>query len=169
MTHLSIVYLNCQLHYGAVKHVTDLSNVRWMANWQVNHMIYLSTIQISDQSTAWLLVTTWETCNLNKSLVHQINKFLTIIWLVCQVVVNWILSPPAGMLLHCTLCYRLDYGGPAREFFFLLSRELFNPYYGLFEYSANDTYTVQISPMSAFVDNAAEWYVIMLWERFYSD
>ena len=28
----------------------------------------------------------------------------------------------------------LDYGGPAREFFFLLSRELFNPYYGLFEY-----------------------------------
>ncbi|KOB79254.1 putative E3 ubiquitin-protein ligase HECW2, partial [Operophtera brumata] len=36
----------------------------------------------------------------------------------------------------------LDYGGPSREFFFLLSRELFNPYYGLFEYSANDTYTV---------------------------
>uniref|UniRef100_A0A3B4AYG4 HECT-type E3 ubiquitin transferase n=1 Tax=Periophthalmus magnuspinnatus TaxID=409849 RepID=A0A3B4AYG4_9GOBI len=29
-----------------------------------------------------------------------------------------------------------------------VSRELFNPYYGLFEYSANDTYTVQISPMS---------------------
>lgn len=24
----------------------------------------------------------------------------------------------------------LDYGGPSREFFFLLSRELFNPYYG---------------------------------------
>lgn len=38
----------------------------------------------------------------------------------------------------------LDYGGPSREFFFLLSRELFNPYYGLFEYSANDTYTVQV-------------------------
>ena len=33
----------------------------------------------------------------------------------------------------------LDYGGPSREFFFLLSRQLFNPYYGLFEYSANDT------------------------------
>uniref|UniRef100_A0A914V346 HECT-type E3 ubiquitin transferase n=1 Tax=Plectus sambesii TaxID=2011161 RepID=A0A914V346_9BILA len=30
----------------------------------------------------------------------------------------------------------LDYGGPSREFFFLLSRDLFNPYYGLFEYSA---------------------------------
>lgn len=52
----------------------------------------------------------------------------------------------------------LDYGGPSREFFFLLSRELFNPYYGLFEYSANDTYTVQVSPMSAFVDNASEWF-----------
>jgi len=51
----------------------------------------------------------------------------------------------------------LDYGGPSREFFFLLSRELFNPYYGLFEYSANDTYTVQISPVSVFVENATEW------------
>lgn len=51
----------------------------------------------------------------------------------------------------------LDYGGLSREFFFLLSRELFNPYYGLFEYSANDTYTVQISPMSAFVDNHLDW------------
>jgi len=53
----------------------------------------------------------------------------------------------------------LDYGGPSREFFFLLSRELFNPYYGLFEYSANDTYTVQVSPMSTFVDNHHEWCV----------
>ncbi|XP_074598525.1 E3 ubiquitin-protein ligase HECW2-like [Brevipalpus obovatus] len=52
----------------------------------------------------------------------------------------------------------LDYGGPSREFFFLLSRELFNPYYGLFEYSANDTYTVQVSPMSAFVDNCHDWF-----------
>lgn len=56
----------------------------------------------------------------------------------------------------------LDYGGPSREFFFLLSRELFNPYYGLFEYSANDTYTVQVSPLSAFVDNCHDWYVILL-------
>uniref|UniRef100_A0A674AXN2 HECT-type E3 ubiquitin transferase n=1 Tax=Salmo trutta TaxID=8032 RepID=A0A674AXN2_SALTR len=44
-----------------------------------------------------------------------------------------------------------------RSFVFLCdSVELFNPYYGLFEYSANDTYTVQISPMSAFVDNHHE-------------
>ena len=54
--------------------------------------------------------------------------------------------------------YRLDYGGPSREFFFLLSREIFNPYYGLFEYSANDTYTVQISPTSSFIHNNMEWF-----------
>ena len=30
----------------------------------------------------------------------------------------------------------LDYGGLAREWFHLLSHEMFNPYYGLFEYSA---------------------------------
>ena len=30
----------------------------------------------------------------------------------------------------------LDYGGVAREWFFLLSHEMFNPYFGLFEYSA---------------------------------
>lgn len=47
---------------------------------------------------------------------------------------------------------------PAREFFFLISREVFNPYYGLFEYSANDTYTVQTSPMSAFVDHYLDWF-----------
>lgn len=58
-----------------------------------------------------------------------------------------------------SMSYRLDYSGPSREFFFLLSQELFNPYYGLFEYSANDTYTVQISPMSAFVENHLEWFV----------
>ncbi|CAB4008591.1 E3 ubiquitin- ligase HECW2-like [Paramuricea clavata] len=52
----------------------------------------------------------------------------------------------------------LDYGGPQREFFFLISRQLFNPYYGLFEYSAQDTYTLHISAMSSFVDNAHDWY-----------
>ena len=45
----------------------------------------------------------------------------------------------------------LDYGGPSREFFFLLSREVFNPYYGLFEYSANDTYTVQVFTLSLII------------------
>ncbi|XP_014598335.1 PREDICTED: E3 ubiquitin-protein ligase NEDD4 isoform X4 [Polistes canadensis] len=42
----------------------------------------------------------------------------------------------------------LDYGGLAREWFFLLSKEMFNPYYGLFEYSATDNYTLQINPFS---------------------
>lgn len=42
----------------------------------------------------------------------------------------------------------LDYGGLAREWFFLLSKEMFNPYYGLFEYSAMDNYTLQINPAS---------------------
>ena len=42
--------------------------------------------------------------------------------------------------------------------FFLLSHEIFNPYYGLFEYSANDIYTVQISPTSSFIHNNMEWF-----------
>jgi len=42
----------------------------------------------------------------------------------------------------------LDYGGVSREFFFLLSHEMFNPFYCLFEYSAHDNYTLQISPAS---------------------
>jgi E3 ubiquitin-protein ligase NEDD4-like len=41
-----------------------------------------------------------------------------------------------------------DYGGVAREWFLLLSTKLFNPYYGLFGYSANDVYTLQINPDS---------------------
>ena len=35
-----------------------------------------------------------------------------------------------------------------REFFFLLSHEIFNPSYGLFEYSTHDNYTLQISSAS---------------------
>lgn len=42
----------------------------------------------------------------------------------------------------------LDYGGVQREWFYLLSKEVFNPYYGLFEYSASDNYTLQINPNS---------------------
>lgn len=52
----------------------------------------------------------------------------------------------------------LDYGGPSREFFFLLSRQVFSPYYALFEYSAVNSYSVQISPLSAFVDNCHDWF-----------
>ncbi|RKO99313.1 hypothetical protein CXG81DRAFT_1839, partial [Caulochytrium protostelioides] len=42
----------------------------------------------------------------------------------------------------------LDYGGLSREFFFLLSHEMFNPVFCLFEYAAHDNYTLQINPHS---------------------
>uniref|UniRef100_A0A914GXI2 HECT-type E3 ubiquitin transferase n=1 Tax=Globodera rostochiensis TaxID=31243 RepID=A0A914GXI2_GLORO len=51
----------------------------------------------------------------------------------------------------------LDYGGPSRELFFLLSRELFHPRHGLFEFSGPNAHTVQISPMSKFIDNHLKW------------
>lgn len=38
---------------------------------------------------------------------------------------------------------------PNREWFFLLSHEIFNPSYGLFEYSAHDNYTLQINSSSS--------------------
>ena len=63
-----------------------------------------------------------------------------------------------GCVSPFVFLYRLDYGGPSREFFFLLSREIFNPYYGLFEYSANDTYTIQISSTSLFIHNNLDWF-----------
>lgn len=47
----------------------------------------------------------------------------------------------------------LDYGGVSREWFFLLSKEMFNPYYGLFEYSATDNYTLQINPLSGLAND----------------
>ncbi|EEB08801.1 HECT-type ubiquitin-protein ligase E3 Pub1 [Schizosaccharomyces japonicus yFS275] len=42
----------------------------------------------------------------------------------------------------------LDYGGLSREYFYLLSHEMFNPFYCLFEYSSVDNYTLQINPHS---------------------
>lgn len=43
----------------------------------------------------------------------------------------------------------LDYGGIAREWLYLLSHEMLNPYYGLFQYSRDDIYTLQINPDSS--------------------
>lgn len=43
----------------------------------------------------------------------------------------------------------LDYGGVAREWLYLLSHEMLNPYYGLFQYTRDDIYTLQINPDSA--------------------
>uniref|UniRef100_A0A674JWZ3 HECT-type E3 ubiquitin transferase n=1 Tax=Terrapene triunguis TaxID=2587831 RepID=A0A674JWZ3_9SAUR len=42
----------------------------------------------------------------------------------------------------------LDYGGVAREWFFLLSHEVLNPMYCLFEYVGKDNYCLQINPAS---------------------
>ncbi|XP_073671886.1 E3 ubiquitin-protein ligase NEDD4 isoform X2 [Paramisgurnus dabryanus] len=67
---------------------------------------------------------------------------------------RWILSVKRPDLLKARLWVEfegekgLDYGGVAREWFFLISKEMFNPYYGLFEYSATDNYTLQINPNS---------------------
>lgn len=37
----------------------------------------------------------------------------------------------------------------SREWLYLLSHEMLNPYYGLFQYSRDDIYTLQINPDSA--------------------
>ncbi|RZF41775.1 hypothetical protein LSTR_LSTR012292 [Laodelphax striatellus] len=42
----------------------------------------------------------------------------------------------------------LDYGGVAREWLYLLSHEMLNPQYGLFQYSREGNYTLQINPDS---------------------
>ena len=42
----------------------------------------------------------------------------------------------------------LDYGGIAREWLYLLSHEMLNPHYGLFQYSREDIYTLSINPDS---------------------
>lgn len=42
----------------------------------------------------------------------------------------------------------LDYGGIAREWLYLLSHEMLNPQYGLFQYSREDIYTLQINSNS---------------------
>ncbi|XP_063950930.1 E3 ubiquitin-protein ligase Su(dx)-like [Lytechinus pictus] len=43
----------------------------------------------------------------------------------------------------------LDYGGVAREWFFMLSHEVLNPMYCLFEYANKNNYCLQINPASS--------------------
>ena len=43
----------------------------------------------------------------------------------------------------------IDYGGVAREWFFLLSREVLNPMWCLFQYANNTNYSLQINPSSS--------------------
>lgn len=48
---------------------------------------------------------------------------------------------------HVSLCVRVYVC--VREWLYLLSHEMLNPYYGLFQYSRDDIYTLQINPDSA--------------------
>ena len=61
---------------------------------------------------------------------------------------GWILEGCQG---NHQLQQRLPFTYPSfyREFFFLLSHEMFNPSKCLFEYSAHDNYTLQINPHSS--------------------
>jgi len=43
----------------------------------------------------------------------------------------------------------VDFGGVAREWFYLLSHEMLNPQYGLFQYTRENVYTLQINRDSA--------------------
>eukprot|EP00835_Amoeboradix_gromovi_P006009 NODE_637_length_5728_cov_0.215669.p1 type:complete len:678 gc:universal NODE_637_length_5728_cov_0.215669:3102-1069(-) len=52
----------------------------------------------------------------------------------------------------------LDFGGLSREFFYLLSHEMFNPQYGLFVYSAHDNYTLQMNPNSHVNPDHLSWF-----------
>jgi E3 ubiquitin-protein ligase NEDD4 len=52
----------------------------------------------------------------------------------------------------------LDYGGVSREFFFLLSHEIFNPLYGLFSYSTHENYTLQVNPHSSINPDHLEYF-----------
>lgn len=52
----------------------------------------------------------------------------------------------------------LDYGGVSREFFFLLSHEIFNPLYGLFAYSTHENYTLQVNPHSSVNPDHLEYF-----------
>ncbi|KAF1743849.1 hypothetical protein MXB_2364 [Myxobolus squamalis] len=67
---------------------------------------------------------------------------------------NSILALPS-MDLHRRLYFSfpgeegLDYGGMAREWFYLISHEISNPMYCLFKTSASDNYSIQINPNSS--------------------
>lgn len=64
----------------------------------------------------------------------------------------------------------LDYGGIAREWLHLLSREMLNPQYGLFQYSRDDQYTLQINQDSSkefllSVEGVVSCYTIVIFFR----
>lgn len=60
--------------------------------------------------------------------------------------------PPYELRRRLYIIFRgeegLDYGGVSREWFFLLSHEVLNPMYCLFEYANKNNYSLQINPAS---------------------
>uniref|UniRef100_A0A452S4H4 HECT-type E3 ubiquitin transferase n=1 Tax=Ursus americanus TaxID=9643 RepID=A0A452S4H4_URSAM len=73
----------------------------------------------------------------------------------CQVSIRTFFSTPFSLLYLRRRLWvifpgeeGLDYGGVAREWFFLLSHEVLNPMYCLFEYAGKDNYCLQINPAS---------------------
>ncbi|KAK6616958.1 hypothetical protein RUM43_014928 [Polyplax serrata] len=60
--------------------------------------------------------------------------------------------PPYELRRRLYITFRgeegLDYGGVSREWFFLLSHEVLNPMYCLFEYANKNNYSLQINPAS---------------------
>lgn len=57
---------------------------------------------------------------------------------------NWCRCSECCRFMMSALCLCLH-----REWLYLLSHEMLNPYYGLFQYSRDDIYTLQINPDSA--------------------
>lgn len=60
---------------------------------------------------------------------------------------------PTSNLPHALLCDHFKNSSLyhfflSREWLYLLSHEMLNPYYGLFQYSRDDIYTLQINPDS---------------------
>eukprot|EP00126_Sphaerothecum_destruens_P007621 Sdes_comp19919_c0_seq1m12344 len=55
----------------------------------------------------------------------------------------------------------IDYGGLAREWFYLISHEIFNPAYGLFQYSKGGDYVLQINPASSINPNHLSYFAFV--------
>ena len=61
----------------------------------------------------------------------------------------------------------LDYGGLAREWFFLLSHDMLNPMYCLFEYASKNNYSLQINPASYINPHHLLYFKVLLTEMYH--
>ena len=87
------------------------------------------------------------------SLYHFYGLFIkTAVVVVAFFILFLFLFNPNGVLYSQMNLQRgeegLDYGGVSREWFFLLSHEVLNPMYCLFEYANKNNYSLQINPAS---------------------